>query len=327
MEAAARRLNGVAVETPLLEDPLLSRAAGRRVLVKAECLQRTGSFKIRGAWARLSAEPPERLAAGVLAVSSGNHAQAVAYASARLGARARIVMPADAPAMKRDAAAAYGAELVFYDRAGQDRDAALERLRAGDRGEAAVFAHPFDDPLVIAGQAGVGRELARQARALGATRAEVLVCAGGGGLASGVALALEAAGADGLRVRPVEPDGFDDWRRSLAAGARQTNPRAHGSICDAILTPTPGAMTWRIGRRLFGGGLAVSDDEAAAAMAAAARRLKLVVEPGGAVALAAALFRGAELDPAADAVIAVATGGNVDPETHARLIAAAPTAP
>jgi threonine dehydratase len=316
IRAAADRLSGAAVRTPLLESELLNAAAGRRVLVKAECLQRTGSFKFRGAWSRLSALAPAERARGVIAYSSGNHAQGVALAAKLLGMRAVIVMPADAPRLKIDNTRALGAETVLYDRAGgEDRDAIGAAIAQRD---GLTLVKPFDDPWVIAGQGTCGLEIADQASAAGVTRADVLVCCGGGGLTAGVALALEAE-APGLRARPAEPAGFDDTARSLAAGARVANDRPSGSICDAIVTPTPGAITFPILRRLCGPGLVVTDDEALAAMAAAFLRLKIVLEPGGAVALAAALSRADDIE--GEAVIVVASGGNVDPAMFARALA------
>jgi threonine dehydratase len=316
IRAAADRLSGAAVRTPLLESELLNAAAGRRVLVKAECLQRTGSFKFRGAWSRLSALAPAERARGVIAYSSGNHAQGVALAAKLLGMRAVIVMPADAPRLKIDNTRALGAETVLYDRAGgEDRDAIGAAIAQRD---GLTLVKPFDDPWVIAGQGTCGLEIADQASAAGVTRADVLVCCGGGGLTAGVALALEAE-APGLRARPAEPAGFDDTARSLAAGARVANDRPSGSICDAIVTPTPGAITFPILGRLCGPGLVVTDDEALAAMAAAFLRLKIVLEPGGAVALAAALSRPDEIE--GEAVIVVASGGNVDPAMFARALA------
>ncbi len=309
--AAAGRLAGHAVRTPLLESDLLNAQAGRRLLVKAECLQRTGSFKFRGAWSRLSALGPE--ARGVLAYSSGNHAQGVALAARMLGLRAVIVMPADAPALKIANTRALGAEVVSYDRAGGESREEIGAAIAERDGLTLV--RPYDDPWVIAGQGACGLEIAEQAAAAGVTEADVLVCCGGGGLTSGVALALERA-APGLRVRPVEPEGFDDVARSLASGRREGNARPSGSICDAIVTPSPGEITFPIMRRLCGPGIAVSDAEAMAAVAAAFLRLKLVLEPGGAVALAAALRGEGE----GDAVIVVASGGNVDATTFAQAL-------
>jgi threonine dehydratase len=313
IRAAEGRLRGRIRRTPLLSDPALDRLAGRRVWVKAECLQHTGSFKARGGWAAVSALPPGTR--GVLAVSSGNHAQGVARAAAAHGLPCTVVMPADAPLAKVEGTRAWGAEVVPYDRATGDRDALAARL-AEARGLALI--PPFDHPEVIAGQGTAGLEIAAQARAEGVTEAEVLVCCGGGGLTAGIALALEAE-APSFRVRPVEPAGFDDTARSLAAGQRLANAPGGASLCDAILTPRPGALTFPVLRRLAGPGLAVTDEEALAAMALAFRHLRLVLEPGGAVALAAALFRGAALE--GDAVIAVASGGNVDAGVFARALA------
>ncbi len=306
IEAAAARIAGHAIVTPLLGAEALDAIAGRRVLVKAECLQRTGSFKLRGAWAAVSVLPPEALLQGVIAFSSGNHAQGVALAARAHGTVAVIVMPADAPRAKIEGTRALGAEVILYDRATEDRDALGDRL-ATERGLTLI--RPFDEPEVIAGQGTTGLEIAAQAASMGVTQADVLVCCGGGGLSAGIALALQAR-APGMRVRTVEPEGFDDMARSLAAGTRLSNAAATGSICDAILTPTPGQITFPILSRLAGPGMSVTDDQALQAMALAARHLKLVLEPGGAVALAAALFHPDAIS--GDAVIAVASGGNVD---------------
>lgn len=308
IDAAARRLAGYARRTPMLSSPFLDDLAGRRVLVKAECLQHTGSFKFRGAWNAISALEP----AGVIAFSSGNHAQGVALAARMKGISAVIIMPSDAPAIKIANTRELGAEVVLYDRASEDRDALGDRL-ATERGLTLI--KPFDMAEVIAGQGTCGLEIAEQAAAEGVSKADVLVCCGGGGLTSGVALALEAR-APGLRVRPAEPEGFDDVTRSLATGEVQRNAQLSGSICDAIITPQPGALTWPIIRRLCGPGAVVSEDQALKAMALAHDRLKIVLEPGGAVALAAALF----LPQQGDAVIALATGGNVDRTMMARAL-------
>jgi threonine dehydratase len=312
IRAAADRLRGNIRETPLLNAPLLDRIAGRRVFVKAECLQVTGSFKARGGWAAVSALTEDARRRGVIAFSSGNHAQGVALAAARHGAPCVILMPSDAPEVKIANTRAYGAEVVLYDRATQDRDAIGATLSA-DRGLTLI--RPYDDPGVIAGQGTVGLEIAVQVSLAGIAQAEVLVCCGGGGLASGIALALEAT-APGLRVCTAEPEGFDDMARSLATGVRQMNPAATGSICDAILTPTPGVLTLPILRRLAGPGLVVTDDQALQAVALAFTHLRIVLEPGGAVALAAALFS----PGLPDSVIAVATGGNVDPAIFATAL-------
>lgn len=310
IEAAAARLRGHVVRTPLLWSPFLDGVAGRRVLVKPECLQPTGSFKLRGGWSALSELPPLARAKGVIAFSSGNHAQGVAYAARAMGAPCVILMPSDAPRVKIDNTRALGAEVVLYDRATGNRDAIGAAL-AEERGLTLV--KPFDEPLVIAGQGTTGLEIAEQAVAAGVTAADVLVPCGGGGLASGIALALEAR-APGLRARTVEPEAFDDTARSLASGRIERNARMTGTICDAIVTPAPGEITFPILARLCGPGIAVSDDEAMAAMAAAFNRLHIVLEPGGAVALAAALYRPEALS--GDTVIVVASGGNVDPALH-----------
>jgi len=287
IDAAAARLQGHARRTPLLSSAFLDEIAGRRVLVKAECLQHTGSFKFRGAWSAVSALPAAQRAKGVIAVSSGNHAQGVALAARQHGIPAVIVMPGDAPRVKTLNTRALGAEVVLYDRATQDRDAIGSAL-AAERGLTLI--RPFDEPLVIAGQGTTGLEIAQQAREEGIDRAEVLV--------------------SGLRVRPVEPAGFDDTARSLEAGRHLRNAAPTGSVCDAIITPEPGLITFPILQRLCGPGLVVTDDEALHAMVLAFSRLRIVLEPGGAVALAAALFRRDALS--GPAVIAVASGGNVD---------------
>jgi len=308
IEAAAARAQGHVRRTPLLHSPLLDDVAGRRVLVKAECLQHTGSFKFRGAWAALSAMSKGR---GVIAFSSGNHAQGVALAARMHGVPSVIVMPSNAPAMKIANTRAYGAEVVLYDRNSESREEIGDRL-ASERGLTMI--RPYDEPQVIAGQGTCGLEIAEQAAELGVMEADVIACCGGGGLTSGIALALEGSK---LRVRPAEPQGFDDMARSLVAGERLGNAPAQ-SICDAIVTPKPGELTFPILQRLAGPGLVVSDDEALQAMALAFRHLKIVIEPGGAVALAAGLFR--QID--SDTVIVTASGGNVDADMFTRALAA-----
>lgn len=317
IEAAADRLAGHARRTPLLHAPALDAIAGRRVLVKPECLQHTGSFKFRGAWSAVSALPPDVRAKGVVAFSSGNHAQGVALAAREHGAAAVIIMPKDAPQAKIDGTRALGAEVVLYDRATEDRNQIGDRL-AAERGLTLI--KPYDEPQVIAGQGTCGLEIAEQAAEEGVTQADVVVCCGGGGLASGIALALEAR-APGLRVRTAEPEGFDDMARSLASGGRMPNNGPEKGLCDAILTPMPGELTFPILSRLAGPGLAVSDEQALRAMALAFRHIKVVAEPGGAVALAAALFHPDTF--AGEAVICTISGGNVDAATFARALALA----
>ena len=314
IEAAATRQVGHIRRTPLLGSPFLDKIAGRRVLVKPECLQHTGSFKARGGWSALSAMDEATRKRGVIAYSSGNHAQGVARAAAAHGAPAVILMPSDAPRLKIDNTRALGAEVVLYDRANEDRDrigADLAEQRA------LTLIKPFDEPLVIAGQGTCGLEIAEQAAEMGVTRADVLVNCGGGGLTSGIALALEGHAPE-MRVRPCEPVGFDDTARSLISGRIERNAATAGSICDAILTPSPGVKTFPTLQRLCGSGIVVPEADALRAMAQAFLRLKIVTEPGGAISLAAALYHGDGID--ADTVIVVATGGNVDPALFAQAL-------
>ncbi len=306
IRAARTRAAGKILKTPVLSSPALDAIAGRRLLVKAECLQYTGSFKARGGWSAISALDQEVRARGILAYSSGNHAQGVARAAQAFGAPAVIIMPADAPQSKIDGTKSYGAEVVTYDRETESREDIGAALSA-ERGLTLV--RPYDQPDVIAGQGTVGLEIAEQTKGLELGQTDVIVCAGGGGLASGIALALEAE-APHLRVRTSEPVGFDDVARSLVSGQRESNERLSGSVCDAILTPCPGELTFPILSRLAGPGLTITDEEAMRAVALAFRHLKIVVEPGGAAGLAAALFRSDQIE--GDTVIAVATGGNVD---------------
>lgn len=314
IRAAAKRLDGHARRTPLLSSPFLDDIAGRRVFVKPECLQHTGSFKFRGGWSALSAIDPAIRARGVIAFSSGNHAQGVASAARAHGVASVIIMPADAPALKIANTRALGAEVVLFDRASDNRDEIGARL-ANERGLTLI--KPFDEPLVIAGQGTCGLEISQDANALGIENADVLVCCGGGGFTSGIALACEAD-APTLRVRPVEPEGFDDVARSLATGTIQRNAKTSGSICDAIVTPQPGDITFPIMKRLCGPGLVVTEQETLKAMGQAFLRLKLVAEPGGAVALAAALYHADQIN--GDAVIVTVSGGNVDPAQFAQAL-------
>jgi threonine dehydratase len=314
IRAAAQRIKGHARRTPILTSPFLDEIAGRRVFVKAECLQHTGSFKFRGGWSAVSALTDNALKTGVIAFSSGNHAQGVALAAREHGAPAVIVMPSDAPAVKIANTRALGATVVLYDRATEDRDEIGARLSAE---QGLTLIKPFDEPLVIAGQGTTGLEIAEDMNALGITDADVMVCCGGGGLTSGIALAL-AADAPRLRVRPAEPEDFDDVTRSLVSGKIESNVRRDGSLCDAIITPQPGNLTFPIMQKHCGPGVVVSEDECMRAVALAFDRLRIVVEPGGAAALAAALFHPDEFT--GDAVIAVATGGNIDAPVFAKAL-------
>ncbi len=314
--AAAARLAGLVVTTPLVSHPLLDEITGGRIFLKAEPLQRTGSFKFRGATNAVLRLPAAARAAGIVTYSSGNHGQAVAAAAAA-GIAASVFMPADAPAIKRASTASWGAEIRLYDRAREDREA-LALAFAEARGAAII--PPFDHPDVIAGQGTLALEIFAECRARGVSPEALLVCTGGGGLIAGSALALEGA-SPATRVWCVEPEGWDDTRRSLAAGERVANaPPGGPALCDALLSPMPGALTFAVNRRLLAGGVAVSEAEVLAAMAFAFRHLKLVVEPGGAVALAALLA--GKFDARGKVVGAVLSGGNVDPAVFARALAA-----
>lgn len=312
IHAAAGRLKGHARVTPLLNSGFLDEIAGRRVFLKVEALQHTGSFKFRGAWSAISALSEAERAKGILAFSSGNHAQGVAMAARAHGVPCSIIMPADAPVVKTENTRALGAEVIPYDRATEDRDAIGDRLRV-ERGMTLV--KPFDEPLVIAGQGTTGLEIAAQCAQEGAAPEEVLVCCGGGGLTAGIALALEAELPE-VTVRPVEPVGFDDVTRSLKSGQRERNASTGGSLCDAIITPSPGEITFPILQRLCGAGVVVPDEDCLRAMALAWDRFKVVLEPGGAIALAAALFHS---EGEAD-IVAVASGGNVDRDVFAMAL-------
>jgi threonine dehydratase len=311
--AARRRIEGYAYPTPVIENAQLNARAGRRVLIKAECLQRTGSFKFRGAWNAISQLDPAETPGGVVAFSSGNHAQGVAAAAQLRGLRALIVMPADTPEIKQANTLRLGAEIVTYDRAREDRMAIARGIAAERR---AAIVPPFDHPHVIAGQGTAGLEFVEQATAIGVEIADVLVPASGGGLAAGIALAF--AGLSPLsRVWTAEPQDFDDHARSLACGRRERNAAATGSICDALLSREPGEMTFAINRHRLAGGLAVSEAEVRAAVRYAFEVLKLVIEPGGAVALAAVLAGKLGGDTP---VGVIASGGNVDAKLFAEII-------
>jgi threonine dehydratase len=310
VEAAAERLAGIARQTPLLESDALNELVGGRVLCKAECLQRTGSFKLRGAYntiSQLAGQP-------VVAFSSGNHAQGVAAAAKLLGVPATIVMPADAPAIKIANTRALGAEVVLYDREREVREeiGADIAKRTG-----AALVKPYDDPRIIAGQGTAGLEAVAQLRALDVTIDAALLPCGGGGLIAGCGIALAAAFPEAA-ILAVEPEGFDDTGRSLAAGERVANAPGAKSFCDALLAPTPGELTFALNRCRLAGGLAVSDSEVARAMKLAFGHLKVVVEPGGAVALAAVLS--GRFEARGRTILVVLSGGNVDPGLFAEVL-------
>jgi threonine dehydratase len=313
IEAAARRLDGVAIRTPLVRNDELDRIAGGRVLVKTENLQAIGSFKIRGAYNLMSQLSAEAAARGVVAFSSGNHAQGVALAGRLLGIHAAIVMPEDAPRAKMDSTRRLGGEVITYDRYTGDREA-IARAIAAERGAALVPSYDHED--IIAGQGTVGLEIAEQALEMQLPPDQVLINCGGGGLSAGSAVALKAR-LDGVSVRTVEPQDFDDTARSIAAGKRMKVAAGSRSICDSLLADSPGELPFEIHRRLFDAGLAVSDREVRDAMRFAFRNLKMVVEPGGAVSLAAVLS--GKVDTAGKTTAIVISGGNVDLDQFAAI--------
>jgi threonine dehydratase len=315
VDAAAERLAGVALRTPLISSPALDALTGGRVFLKAETLQRTGSFKFRGAYNKLSSLAPDMRRCGVVAFSSGNHAQGVAAAAKLLDMPAVIVMPHDAPRRKRERTAALGAEVVLYDREREDREAISRRIAAA-RG--AVLVPPYDDLFVIAGQGTTGREIAEDVARLGLTLDCVIVNASGGGLTAGIALAVKAR-APGAHIYTAEPEGFDDHARSFRSGRRERNAVLTGSMCDALMSQMPGELTFEVNRALVADGVTATEAEVARAVGFAFHELKLVVEPGGAVALAALLA--GKLDIADKTAVVVLSGGNIDPELFARLVA------
>jgi threonine dehydratase len=317
IEAAARVIAPFAVRTPLLSSPALDERVGTKVFLKPETLQRTGSFKFRGAFNKLSSIPMEARGGGVVAFSSGNHAQGVAAAAQMLNMQATIVMPADAPASKRERTKGYGAEVVLYDRDREDREAIAGDI-AAKRG--ATLVRPYDDPFVIAGQGTVGREIAEDMAALGIAPDIVVAPASGGGLIAGVATAVKARYPEAI-LMSGEPEAFDDHARSLRAGKREAHRGEGRTICDALMASIPGEITFAINSRLLTKGLTASDAEVGTAIGFAFRELKLVVEPGGAVGLAALLA--GRIDARGKNVVIVLSGGNVDSVLFAELIGGA----
>ena len=314
VQAAALRLEGITIRTPLLENERVNRKLGGRLFLKAECLQRTGSFKLRGAYNFLASMSEADRAKGVVGWSSGNHAQGLAEAARLLGMKATIVMPADAPALKVANTRASGAEIVLYDRVKDSREEIGQGIAAKT---GATIVPPYDHPWILTGQGTAGLEIAEQARALGVTLDAVAAPCSGGGLATGVALGVKGISPT-TSVHAGEPAGFDDLARSLATGTKQKNEKLSGSICDALLAPTPGDVTFPLAQQVLGPGLVVTDDEVLDAMELAFREFKLVVEPGGAVALAAALT--GKLPVKGRAVAVVCSGGNVDHATFKRAL-------
>ena len=312
---AAERIAGHAVRTPLVANPFLDERVGGRVLLKCENLQRTGSFKFRGAYNALAALPRETRAHGIVAMSSGNHAQGVAEAARLFGVRATIIMPSDAPVTKRLRTERSGGRIVTYDRASADRDAVAARFIAEHGG---TLIHPFNNAQVIAGQGTIGLEIAEDCAAAGLKPDAVLMPASGGGLSAGIGLAVRDWSGD-TDIVLVEPEGFDDYRRSLAAGHIVANDHSAGSVCDALLINQPGRLSFAINRVNSASGVAVSDAEALAAVAFAFRELKLVVEPGGAVALAALLA--GHVQASGRTLVVVLSGGNIDSDVLAEALA------
>jgi threonine dehydratase len=314
VRAAARRLEGLARRTPLLESPALNDTFGARLLFKAEVLQRTGTFKFRGAYNKIAALTEEERRRGVVAFSSGNHAQGVAAAAELFGVKAVIVMPSDAPAIKADNVRAMGAEIVPYDRYRDDR----EKVAAPYAEKGMALVKPFDDPLIVAGQGTAGLEIAEDVAAMGVRLDAVVTPCGGGGLMAGIATAVKALSPD-TEIWGAEPENFDDTRRSLAAGSRMKADPAGTSICDALMSPMPGELTFAINRKLAAGVVGVPEVAIVQAMRDAAAQLKLVVEPGGAAGFAA--LSSGEIALSGRTIAVVLSGGNVDLDLFARLIA------
>jgi len=314
--SAAKQLKGQAVHTPLLESDLLNEAYGKRILVKAEVLQRTGSFKFRGAYNAISRLSSDERARGVLTYSSGNHAQGIALAAKLCGVKATIIMPEDAPDLKIQNTKDLGAEVIFYDRFGESREDIGQKLTE-EKGVSLI--KPYDNFHIIAGQGTCGKEIAEQCADLGVSPDAVIVPAGGGGLTAGICLAMEQHFPK-TTIFTVEPEHFNDWQRSQEAGKILSNEPGHRSICDAILTPEPGEMTFALASPRLAGGLTVSDEDAKHAMREAFSRLKLVLEPGGAAALATALLDKVPGNP--QTIVVIASGGNVDPAQFAEIVKA-----
>jgi threonine dehydratase len=312
--AARRRITPHIIRTPMLRNAELDRRTGGTILIKPEVLQRTGAFKLRGATNALRCLTQAQLKRGVVTYSSGNHGQAIACAAQSHGIAATIVMPSDAPAIKRDSTASWGASIIAYDRACENREAIAREIvtRTG-----ATLIPPYEHADVIAGQGTLALELADDAKAAGLVMDALLVCTGGGGLIAGCALALSAA-SPATRIYAVEPAGWDDTARSLTSGRRETNDLLGSTFCDALLTPTPGQLTFSINRHLLAGGFAATDPQVITAMQFAAASCKLVLEPGGAVALAALLA--GIFDARGRTVGVVLSGGNIDLADFARVL-------
>jgi threonine dehydratase len=320
VQAAARRLDGIAIRTPLLENARVNAKLGGRLFIKAECLQRTGSFKIRGAYNFLASMSEADRKKGAVGWSSGNHAQGLAEAGRLLGVKTTIVMPADAPALKVANTRASGADVVLYDRVKESREEIGQGIA---RKTGATIVPPYDHAWILTGQGTAGLELAEQAKAQGVTLDAVAAPCSGGGLSTGTALGVKGI-MPNASVHAGEPAGFDDLARSLASGKKEKNAKLSGSICDALLAPEPGDVTFPLAQKVLGPGLVVTDDEVLDAMETAFREFKIVVEPGGAVALAAALT--GKLPVKGRNVAVICSGGNVDHATFIRALSRATAA-
>jgi len=320
VRAAAERIKPFAIRTPLVRHPVLDERAGGRVFLKAESLQRVGAFKFRGAYNKIAQLDATRWPGGVVACSSGNHAQGVAEASRLCGLHSAVVMPRDAPRMKVERTRQSGGEVVFYDRAREDRERIALALCAERE---AAFVHPFDDPDVVAGQGTVGLEIVEDFEAAASGLDAVVVPCSGGGLVSGISLPVKARYPD-AQLHTVEPRGFDDMARSLEMGVRQRNEKLAGSIADALMAQSPGLVPFRLARERLARGLVVDDEDMRDAVRFAFHHLKLVLEPGGAAGLAAVLA--GRLPTKGRTIVVVLSGGNIDPETLAEILEGEPSA-
>ncbi len=315
--SAAETLSGLIVETPIIESEILNTSLDARILLKPESLQRTGSFKFRGAYNRISRVDIKKFRGGIAAYSSGNHAQGVAEAARLCNMPAAIVMPEDAPRLKIERTRRSGAEVVPYDRLKGDREKIAASLATS---KGADFIPSYDDPFIIAGQGTVGLEITEQAERRNVALDAVVAPVGGGGLIAGVGLAMRERIA-GIKIYGAEPVGFDDTARSLKSGVREKNTALGGSICDSLLALQPGKLTFEINQKQLADCFVVDEAMICQAVAFAFEELKLVVEPGGAVALAAVL--GGHIPVQGKTVAVILSGGNVDPDAFVRILAKA----
>lgn len=317
IEHAYKRIyaTGLVERTPLLKNRRLNEATHAKILVKAENLQSTGSFKIRGATNRIAKLSSEERQRGVVAFSSGNHAQGIARAARYFGVQATIIMPSDAPAIKVEGVKRDGGTIVEYDRERESREEIAEQF---SKKNGSIIIPSYDDPDIIAGQGTVGLELAQQLTDINRSLDHLIVCTGGGGLAAGIALAFKKLSPK-TKIWVAEPDGYDDWKRSLQSGTIKENTSWPPSLCDSILTKSPGDLPWKLASELIEGGLSVTDEEVKVAIRFAISNLKIVLEPGGAVALATAL-RGLPTEMQGTIVGVIATGGNIDSRLLAKIL-------